>query len=261
MKTKIVAFYSPQGGSGKTTLAVNTSLYTTLTGRKTLLMDMAVYGSIISRLRVPQKGGHGLSTVITMLDLDVHKTTPDKLEDVLKSSTMQGVADCKLDVLLAANPVKMEGLSEEHVRWIIEAYKGLNYDLIALDMSSELSVKNLVLLEKCDLCVMPVIQDVSCGWKMILFKEVAARYMLEEKRLGLIVNKCRKNSGFNNIEFENETGIKVLAEIECFNRRYQNYINEGVQIYQLKNKRAVKSFERVSQTIVDYLDKLCEVKV
>jgi MinD-like ATPase involved in chromosome partitioning or flagellar assembly len=250
-KNKIVLFYSPQGGTGKSTIAVNTAIILANQGLKILLVDTAIYGSIMSILRIPQKGDAGLSSILTFLDLDIQTTNFDKFNDVLKNSIVKGTEEQNLDVLIGANPIKMEAINEIYAKAITKGLRELNYDLIIVDTSSELSEKNVILLEEADYTVIPVTQDITCGWKLVLFKEITERYLLDQNKFAIIVNKCNKYSGFNNAELEKEVGYKIIMEIPFFTKKFQNYINKGLSVYSMRNKKVQKCFINVAKAIMN----------
>jgi|GEM_PF-1480313 len=249
-KNKLILFYSPQGGSGKTTLAVNTSIFSAMSDSKTLLIDMSIYGNVISSLKIQQKGMYGLTSVITLLDLEKGLMDSSKFNEVVKNSICKNVHVNNLDVLISASPIKMEAINDNYIKKIIDAVINLNYKTIIIDTSSELNEKNFTLLEMADYVVMPVVQDISCGWKMVLFKEISERYIMNSEKIGLIINQCSRYSGFNNIEFKDEVGYKIIGEIPSFLKQYQNYINEGVLINSMKNKKAYKCFSNIAQLIL-----------
>lgn len=249
-KNKLILFYSPQGGSGKTTIAVNTAIFSAMSGSKTLLIDMSIYGNVISSLKIQQKGMYGLTSVITLLDLDKGLMDSSKFNEVVKNSICKNVQVDNLDVLISANPIKMDAINDNYIRKIIEAALNLDYNTIIIDTSSELNEKNFTLLEMADVVVMPVVQDISCGWKMIAFKEISEKYIMNSEKIGLIINQCSRYSGFNNMEFEAEIGYNIIGEIPLFLKKYQNYVNEGVLINSMKNKKAFKCFSNIAHHIL-----------
>ncbi len=249
-KSRIVLFYSPQGGAGKSTLAVNTAIFNSLAGNKTLLIDMSMFGGIMATLRIPQKGGYGLSAIITLLELDIKSAKTGRFSDVVKGSIVKSDVIDNLDVLISANPIKMDIVNEKHTKIIVDIMRSLDYDTIIVDSSSDLCERNIVLLDEADSIIIPVIQDMSCGWKMVLFKEVMERYSLDSKKIKLVVNKCSKFSGFNNMEFEREIGYKIIDEIPLFIKKFQCFVNEGILINTMRSRRAYKKFQHTSSMIL-----------
>lgn len=246
---KIIMMYSPQGGTGKSTVAVNTALLLANKGMKILLVDMAIYGSIMPMLKVHQKGETGLSAVLTFLDIYSETDDSNKFNSILEKSIIRKEEE-KIDVLIAANPIKMESINGNYAKIIFDALKTLNYDYIIVDSSSELSEKNVVFIENADCTIIPVIQDITCGWKLLTFKEVMDRCLIDQNKFRIIVNKCNKYSGFNNSEFEKEIGYNIIAEIPMLVKKFQNYINKGINICFIKNKNAQKYFINAAKAII-----------
>lgn len=252
-KNKMIVFYSPQGGAGKTTLAINTAIFFAIFGLKTLLIDMSIYGNVVSSLRIQQKGRYGLTSVLTLLDLDKNSSDFSDFDKIIKNSIYKYDQIENLEVLVSSNPIKMEAMNEAYTRKIINSIKQLKYDIIIVDTSSELNEKNFTLLEMSDNIIIPVIQDISCGWKMLSFKEIAEKYIKNSNKIRLIVNMCTKFSGFNNMEFEKEIRYKILGHIPLFLKNYQNYINEGTLINSKRNRKAYKNFLNIAKEILDYI--------
>lgn len=248
---KAILFYAPQGGTGKTTFALNTSIFCSSSGLKVLLVDMSIFGSIASVKRIPLKGGIGLTAILTFLDLDSEKFDETKMNGIIKNSIVNSGVNKNFDVLLSTNPIKMEAIGENCCKALMESLKKLDYDFIIVDTSSELSEKNMLLFELADYCVIPVIQDVSCGWKMVMFREVMEKCSIDKNKFGVIVNMCSKYSGFNNQEFEKEIGYKLITEVPFFQKNYQNRINEGLLINTMKNNRANKHFLMAVKLIME----------
>lgn len=248
---KIILFYSPQGGSGKSTLAVATAIFGVKEGFKTLLVDMASYGGVCSMLKIPQKGDKGLSAFITLLDIHNQEAKLLEITEMVKNSIAHDVLEINLDVLTSANPVKMEAMNGNYTKTILNILKSFQYDLIVIDTSSELNEKNLICIELSDNVVIPVIQDLSCGWKVLQFKEVMEKYSISDEKFKLIINKCSRYSGFHNMEFEHEIGYRLEGEIPLYAKQFQEYVNAGVQIHLIKNKKVNKAFKNIANKLLN----------
>ena len=206
-ESRTILSYSPQGGTGKSTFAVNMALIYASHGLKTLLLDMSLYGSVISALKIRQKSGLGLAGIINLIELKRNSNISiENYVEMAGSSILRNCSNTGLDVIISANPIKMEGLNENSTNMLMKIVQGFGYDVVVIDTSPELSIKNLVLIDKSDYVLLSAIQDVSCGWKVLLFKEVAERFNIDKNKIGIIINRCNKFSGFNNKEFESEIG-------------------------------------------------------
>lgn len=257
-KSKIILSYSPQGGTGKSTMAINAALIFATKGFKTLLVDMSLYGSVISTLKIRQKSGIGLSALINTLELSTgeSESANENAIKTAKSAITKGVGASDLDVLISSNPVKMEDLDDNLTMQIVEVLSQLEYDLVIIDTSPEISIKNLVLLEKVDYVLLTAIQDVSCGWKMIMFKDIAQRFSLPSEKFGVIINRVSKFNGFNNKEFEQELGYKILSEFPEYFKEMQAAVNKGVLVTSKYNKKVYASFEEMAKSIHNELSRL-----
>lgn len=257
-KSKVILSYSPQGGTGKSTMAINAALIFATKGFKTLLVDMSLYGSVISTLKIRQKSGQGLSAVINTLELSTSESegANENAIETTKSAITKGVGTSGLDVLVSANPIKMEGLNENSTIEIVEVLRQLDYDLVIVDTSPELSIKNLVLIDKVDYILLTAIQDVSCGWKMLMFKEIAQRFSLPSEKFGVVINRVSKFNGFNNKEFEQELGYRILSEFPEYSKEMQAAVNKGDLVTSKYNKKVYASFEEMAKSIHDELGRL-----
>lgn len=242
---KIILMYSPQGGSGKTTLALYTSIKSALSGKRTLLIDMSAFGSIHSHLKLNVDQTEGLSDVLSIMKLEQYEGT---FKDVINSSLHETHIE-NLRVLISANPIKVEGMNESQVLKILNTVSDMNFEAIIIDTSSELSEKNVILFERVSKIVVPVTQDIHCGWRLLQFKEVLNKCGIEDSKVGLVVNKCCKTNSFNNLEYVKEIGYQVIGEIKEYRKKFQSQINEGKTIVSIKNRKAIKEFEETAENI------------
>lgn len=249
-KSKLILSYSPMGGTGKSTVAINTALIFALKGFKTLLVDMSLYGSVISSLKIRQRSGQGIASLINLIEVHNDEESFDtSLIETAKGAITKDVGGNGLDVLVSANPIKMEGLNEHTTDGILQFVKGFGYDYVIIDTSPELSIKNVILIERADHIFLTAIQDISCGWKMLLFKEIVHRFKISPEKFSVIVNRVNKFSGFNNREFEDEIGYKILYELSDFVKEMQAPVNKGELITSKYHKSVYAAFEQLASGI------------
>lgn len=251
-EAKTILSYSPQGGTGKSTLAVNTALIYSSLGFRTLLLDMSLFGSVISALKIRQKSGLGLAGIINLIELKRSENMSiQTYVEMAAGSIVRNISNTGLDIIISANPIKMEGLNENSTNMIMKIVQGFDYDIVVIDTSAELSIKNLVLIDKSDYVMLSALQDVSCGWKMLMFKEIAERFNLDKKKFGIVINRCSKFSGFNNKEFESEIGYRVLYEFADYAKDFQSYVNRGDLITSKYNSKLLRDFLNLSKMVYD----------
>jgi MinD-like ATPase involved in chromosome partitioning or flagellar assembly len=159
-----------------------------------------------------------------------------------------------LDILCAGNPIQMEGIMPETMDWIIQALTASSYEYIIIDTSSELSVNVVKLLEIAHLVVIPVIQDVNCAWKLWMLKEILENINISMDKTKVIVNRCKKQYGFYNDEYEMELGFEILGEMKEFDASFQRQINQGKMISKQRNKQAYQSFCTMTQRMCELVN-------
>ncbi|MCR4441964.1 MAG: hypothetical protein QHH10_07215 [Peptococcaceae bacterium] len=189
-KTRVVAFYSAAGGTGKTTLAVGSSLHSAWEGKSVFYLNLEMTPS--TELFFSGEQGCSLSNVLFFLrkgggDL-AHKVDGARCEDCFHN----GIYFFKPHA--SALDLK-ENLASE-LRLLVNIL-GLTrrYDRIFVDMSACLDSNNLAVLEACDEIMMVVTGDVVQAKKTnALLKELQS--IENSKGAGLlgkikyVVNMC-----------------------------------------------------------------------
>ena len=185
-RTKAVAFYSPSGGSGKTTLAVGTAAACAAAGLRTFYLNME---KIDSSGRIFERTPGTMSEVFLALktkgaDAGV-KVLSARGKDARTGIHYISPADSVLEYteLTGADMVKLT-----------DSILGLNeYDALILDLSSEFSQEKAEILRNCDLIFVPLVQDDFSIYRMeILLREdsLHGEYSSLIKRMRLVLNKA-----------------------------------------------------------------------
>lgn len=185
-KTKAVAFYSPVGGSGKTTIALHTAAACVAAGLKTFYLNLEKIDSVSSLLG----------------------RTPGTMSDVFLSLKAKG-SDVGVRVLSARGEEPNTGIhyisapdsiseysevTAPELEKLIRTIISLNeYDVLVIDFSSEFYQEKVQLLENCDVIFVPLVEDeFSVNRVRTMFHEDALhqRYHSIYKKMKMIVNKA-----------------------------------------------------------------------
>lgn len=246
----IIVVASPQGGSGKSTIAVNLAIHYARQSYRVLLMDMECYGSAPAMMNIPIRG-KGLSSLITALEQseDIHKIK--QFNQLFSGAVYIHPELANLHILLGAPALKMESLSSVYTSFLMEFSKEENYDMIIIDTSSELCERNIACIEGADLILIPALQDVSCGWKLVQFKEILDELNIPKEKISLLINRCSKHSTFNNKEFEKELGYSILGEISDLTNAAYLTAHRGIPLIDSKRKSASKVFRILAAQILE----------
>jgi len=185
-RTKTVAFYSPIGGSGKTTLALVTAVACAAAGLRTFYLNLE---KIDSTKFIFEKSPETMSKVFLELQLngvDVGvKILSCKGEDALTG----------IHYISAPNSIaEYAEVTDEGLDTIVKSLIHMSeYDVLILDFSSEFYSGKAMLLENSDLIFMPVIADLFSVSRIQTFfheSELHQEYDSILKRVKLVVNKA-----------------------------------------------------------------------
>ncbi len=178
---KIITVFSPKGGIGCTTIAVNVAVSFAEQGRKTLLVD----------------GSLQFGDVAVMLNLKSPASIVDLIENVadldhdLISSVLQE-HESGLKILLAPpRPEMAELVSAEGMKTLLEALREL-FDIIVIDTSSSLNDINLALLDNADRIVLITRQDLPSLKNVSRFFDLSQDLEYARAKVILVVNYASK---------------------------------------------------------------------
>ncbi len=223
---KMALFYSPKGGVGTTTIAVNTASHLTMKDKKVLLVDFAIYGHVSVAFNLPQKTG-GLGDIISYIEQGRRDKT--ELKDVTRSAietiTIKGK---KLDVLCSASPLKMSSLTLDQTDAIMKVFDELDYDVIVIDTSTDLSERNVSLMSQATDLFFVMTTDVAANWSMISSVDILRKLNRPMQNRYLIINAYHDAIGFPIAEMESMLSMKVSAVIPYKYQQIQGYANRGV---------------------------------
>ena len=214
---QLVAIVAPKGGTGGTTVALNTAvgLHQALApDRKVALVD----------------GNLQFGDVGVMLNLRPHRSIADLTEriDQLDGDLLESVMTAHtsgVKVLLApprpeaaetllGTPNGQEGVSP------MEAILGtlrLGFDIIVVDVWSWIDDIALTLLDAAQLIAVVVTPDIPAVKSARLFLELASKLDYPEEKLMLIVNRADREGGLRSARIE-QALMSVTAEIPCDDR-------------------------------------------
>lgn len=206
---KFVMFYSPKGGVGKTSVLLNVAMNLAMKKLNVLVLDYSLFGSIRIKLKIDIHNPGLASIIPAMRNNQNHKN----FDEIIKRNVYTyNFGENKFDVLTSDNPVSMANLGVEAVEYLNNIIYSLNYDLVLIDTSSDLSRINMALFEMCKDIVMVSTPDISSTWALIQHKELMHNLNLIGK-CKIVLNMHHEIYGFLPNELETELQYPLLAVI------------------------------------------------
>ena len=218
---RTVAVYSPKGGVGTTTIAVNIAIAgVARRPDKVVLVDLAL-----------QFGG-----VATLLNLDPKQTLADVVRDepslrepeLLRTYAMRH--DSGLHVLAApAGPEAADGVTPAHVSQILKTLLD-GYDMVVIDAGSTLDERALAIFDQAEAVILPITPEIAALKSMHALLE----YLGELGSVGLkstfVLNNLFARDILKLRDVESFLGFKVAVELPYDAFLYLKAANEGVPI-------------------------------
>ena len=238
----VVAVFSPKGGVGRTTVAVNLAVAAaTELGKKVVVMDASFqFGDVGVLLNLNPK-----SKSIADLLPELETGEPDSLDTFLISHT------AGIQVLLAPpSPETAEMITASGVKKILEALRR-THDLVVVDCTSFFNDTTLAVLDTADVILTMLSLEITSIKNMRLFLEVAEQLGYEAGKVRLVLNRADSALGIRVADVEHSIGRKVDETIVSDGRSVVYALNRGVPFF-LSNREAQVSQDilRLAQSVV-----------
>jgi pilus assembly protein CpaE len=233
----VVAVFSPKGGVGRTTVAVNLAVAAaTELGKKVVIVD----GSF-------QFGDVGVLLNLNPKNKSIADLAPELEqagEGVESIDTFVINHSAGIRVLLAPpSPEMAELVSPAGVRRVIESLR-MTHDLVVVDCTAFFNDTTLTILDAADVILTMLSLEITSIKNMRLFLEVAEQLGYESGKVRLVLNRADSALGIRVADVEHSIGRKVDETIVSDGRSVVYALNRGVPFF-LSNREA-----QVSQDIL-----------
>jgi pilus assembly protein CpaE len=233
---RIAAVFSPKGGVGRTTIAVNLAVAAASNpDRHVVLVD----GSF-------QFGDVGVLLNLNPKNKSIADLVPE-LEgggDPVSLDTFVITHSSGLKVLLAPpSPEMAELVTPSAVRRVLEVLRSQN-DLVVVDCAAAFSDSTLAVLDTADVILTVLSLEITSIKNMRLFLEVADQLGYPKDKIELVLNRADSALGIRVADVEHSIGRKVDHTIVSDGRSVVYALNRGVPFF-LSNREA-----QVSQDIM-----------
>jgi pilus assembly protein CpaE len=232
---QIIAIFSPKGGVGRTTVAVNMAIAAaTELGKSVLLMDGSFqFGDVGVLLNLNPK-----NKSIADLVPELEAGEPESLDTFIINHS------AGIRVLLAPpSPEMAELITPAGVKRVLEALRR-GHDLVIVDCTSWFNETTLAILDAADVILTMLSLEITSIKNMRLFLEVAEQLGYEQDKVKLVLNRADSSLGIRVQDVESSIGRKVDHTIVSDGRSVVYALNRGVPFF-LSNREA-----QVSQDIL-----------
>ena len=231
----VVAVFSPKGGVGRTTIAVNTAVASAVDlARKVVLMDGSLqFGDVGVLLNLNPK-----NKSIADLVPELEAGEADSI-DTFVINHSSGIR-----VLLAPpSPEMAELITPVGIKRAIDALR-MSHELVIIDCAATFSDTTLAILDSADVILTILSLEITSIKNMRLFLEVAEQLGYGTDKVRLVLNRADATLGIRVADVEQSIGRKIDHTIVSDGRSVVYALNRGVPFY-LSNKDA-----QVSQDIL-----------
>jgi pilus assembly protein CpaE len=222
---KVIMVYSPKGGTGVTTLAVNLAITLHNDETRAILVDAKLqYGDVAVFLNEQGKN--------TILDLT---SRADDLEPDVVESVVIKHATSGLRVLAApARPEQAEQVGADQFTKMVK-YLRQNYAYVVVDTSSALDDITLAALDICDIIVLVVSQDIPAIKNCRLFLDLMDTIGSLRERVCFVMNKYDKRISITPEKVGENLKQPIVGVIPLDERVVIPSVNRGVP-FMIDNK-------------------------
>ena len=233
---RVVAVFSPKGGVGRTTIAVNLAVAAASEpGSRVALVDGSFqFGDVGVLLNLNPKN-KSIADLVPELEAGGE---PESLDTFVMTHSSG------LKVLLAPpSPELAETVTPAAAKRVLEVLRG-RYDIVVVDCASSFSDATLAILDIADTILTVLTLEITSIKNMRLFLEVADQLGYAGDKIQLVLNRADSALGIRVADVEHSIGRKVDHTIVSDGRSVVYALNRGVPFF-LSNREA-----QVSQDIL-----------
>jgi pilus assembly protein CpaE len=220
---RVVVFFSPKGGVGTTTVAVNVAVASALrTPDRTLLVDLDLqWGQVATSLNLRPRQ--------TIADL-THDEQAQREPELLR--TYASRHESGLHVLAApGTPGSSELVKPDHVERLLHTALEA-FDTVVVDAGSVLDECTLAAFDQADSLVLTVYPEVSALKAVVVLLDYLNETGSMSMKAAFVLNQIFAKELLKLAQVEGSLGVKISAELPYDPFLYLKAANEGIPVVQ-----------------------------
>jgi pilus assembly protein CpaE len=248
---KVIAIYSPKGGTGCTTVAVNLAIALHSDETPTILVDGNLqFGDVAVFLN--EQGKNSVADLAPRVD----ELDPDIIEEVIVNHAPSG-----LKILPApSRPEYAENVTGEQFSKILNYLRRL-FSYVVVDTSSILTDPTLAAIDGGDLVVLLTNQDIPSIKNARLFLDLAEVLKISRKRILFVMNRFDRRIGITPEKVGESFKHPVSATIPLEERVVIPAINRGRPfILDDKSRTVTRAILSLSEVVRQRLAELAQAE-
>jgi len=216
---KIISFFSPKGGVGRTTIATNLAVALhQSTEKPVVLVDGSLpFGDIAVILNMSPKAK-------TVADLIGSFETADA--DVIESILVQHSTGIKV-LLAPPTPESTELITGAHIKHVLELLRE-RYAYIVVDTWPSFQEQVITMLDVADVILTLMTLEITSLKNVRVFMEIAEKLGYGAEKLQLVANRNDSSGGIKASDVEASLGRKIPHTIVSDGRTLVLAVNRGV---------------------------------
>ncbi len=237
---KVVMVYSPKGGAGSTTVAVNLALALHNDETRVALVDANLqFGDVAVFLNE-----QGKNTIVNLAPR-ADELEPDVVEDVMIKHPSTG-----LHVLAApSRPEHAENITADQFEKIIQYLRQL-YAYIIVDTSTYLTDVTLTVMDVSDIVVLLTTQDIPSINKSRLYLDLLSTLGISKDKVVFVMNRYDKRIAITPEKVGENLKQNIVAVIPLDERVVITAVNRGVPfVLDNKNQPAARGIFALAEVL------------
>jgi pilus assembly protein CpaE len=233
---RVVTFFSPKGGVGRTTVAVNVAVAAaTELHQRVVVVDASLqFGDVGVLLNMSPKNN-------TFVDV-VRELAGGADADFIDTQVVDHSSGVRV-LLAPPSPEQAELVTPEHVTTVVNALR-TTHDLVVVDAWPWLNDTTMTFLDQSDLVVALLTLEISNIKNLRQFLELVSTLGYPDDKLKLVLNRADSAYGIRVQDVEQSIGRKIDHSIVSDGQTVVYALNRGVP-FVLGNRHA-----RVSQDVI-----------